>query len=53
MRTMQGPTDTAVQLPGMRCIEVVMHAVDLDTGVGPPDVDEQVQAAICDEMFGS
>jgi len=53
VRTMQGRTVPAAEVPWMRCIEVVVHAVDLDAGVGFADVDEQVQAAICDAVFGS
>ena len=53
VRTMQGRTVPAAEVPWMRCIEVVVHAVDLDAGVSFADVDEQVQAAICDAVFGS
>ena len=51
--TLLGRTVPATEVPWMRCIEVVVHAVDLDTGVGFADVAEEVQAAICEEVLGS
>ena len=53
VRTMQDREVPATEVPWMRCIEVVVHAVDLDTGVGFADVDEEVQAAICEEVLAS
>ena len=35
----------------MRCREVYVHAVDLDTGVGFGDVPEEVLAALVDDVF--
>jgi maleylpyruvate isomerase len=51
VRTMQGRTVPAGDVPWMRCLEVSVHAVDLDAGIGFADVDEEVQVAICDEVF--
>lgn len=51
--TMQGRSVPATEIPWMRCIEVVVHAVDLDAGVGFADVAEDVQAAICEEVLAS
>ncbi|TFV63174.1 maleylpyruvate isomerase family mycothiol-dependent enzyme [Geodermatophilus sp. DF01-2] len=53
VRTMQGRPVPASHVPWMRCTEVVVHAVDLDAGVGFADVAEDVQAAICEEVFGA
>lgn len=53
VRTMQGREVPASRVPWMRCIEVVVHAVDLDAGVGFADVAEEVQAGICEEVLGA
>jgi maleylpyruvate isomerase len=53
VRTMQGREVPASEVPWMRCSEVVVHAVDLDAGVGFADVDEEVQAAICEEVLAA
>ncbi|RBY78915.1 hypothetical protein DQ238_11030 [Geodermatophilus sp. TF02-6] len=51
LRTMQGRSVPASVVPWMRCLEVYVHAVDLDAGVGFGDVPEEVQAAVVDEVF--
>ena len=51
--TLLGRSVPATEVPWMRCIEVVVHAVDLDAGVGFADVPEEVQAAICEEVLAS
>ena len=51
--TLLGRSVPATEVPWMRCIEVVVHAVDLDAGVGFADVPEDVQAAICEEVLAS
>ncbi|WP_100500455.1 maleylpyruvate isomerase family mycothiol-dependent enzyme [Geodermatophilus chilensis] len=53
VRTMQDREVPASEVPWMRCLEVVVHAVDLDAGVGFADVAEEVQAAICEEVLAS
>lgn len=53
VRTLQGRSVPAAAVPWMRCLEVVVHAVDLDAGVGFADVPEEVQAAICEEVLGT
>jgi maleylpyruvate isomerase len=53
VRTLLGREVPATEVPWMRCIEVVVHAVDLDAGVGFADVDEGLQAAICEEVLAS
>lgn len=53
VRTMQGREVPAAEVPWLRCLEAVVHAVDLDAGVGFADVDESVQAAICAEVLAS
>ena len=53
VRTMQGRAVPAARVPWMRCVEVHVHAVDLDAGVGFADVARDVQAAIIDEVFGA
>lgn len=35
----------------MRCREVFVHAVDLDSGVSFADVPDEVQAALIDDVF--
>ncbi|MGY1619688.1 maleylpyruvate isomerase N-terminal domain-containing protein [Geodermatophilus sp. SYSU D00691] len=51
VRTFQGRTVPAAEVPWMRCREVWVHAVDLDTGVTFADVPEDVQAALVDDVF--
>jgi maleylpyruvate isomerase len=53
VRTMQDREVPATEVPWMRCIEVVVHAVDLDAGVGFADVAEEVQAAICEAVLAA
>ena len=53
VRTVQGREVPASEVPWMRCVEVVVHAVDLDAGVGFADVAEEVQAAICEQVLGA
>ena len=53
VRTMQDREVPATEVPWMRCIEVVVHAVDLDAGVGFADVAEDVQAAICEAVLAA
>ena len=51
VRTAQGRTVPASEVPWMRCREVWVHAVDLDTGVGYTDIPEDVLAALVDDVF--
>lgn len=51
VRTAQGRTVPASQIPWMRCREVWVHAVDLDAGVGFGDIPERVLAALVDDVF--
>jgi maleylpyruvate isomerase len=51
VRTAQGRTVPASEVPWMRSREVWVHAVDLDTGVGFTDVPEDVLAALVDDVF--
>ncbi|MGY1711165.1 maleylpyruvate isomerase family mycothiol-dependent enzyme [Geodermatophilus sp. SYSU D00758] len=51
VRTAQGREVPAAEVPWMRCREVYVHAVDLDAGVGFEDVDDEVQAAMVDDVF--
>jgi maleylpyruvate isomerase len=51
VRTAQGRTVPAAEVPWMRCREVWVHAVDLDAGVTFADVPEDVQAALVDDVF--
>jgi maleylpyruvate isomerase len=53
VRTMQDREVPASEVPWMRCVEVTVHAVDLDAGVGFADVDEAVLAAICEEVLAA
>ena len=53
VRTMQDREVPASEVPWMRCVEVTVHAVDLDAGVGFGDVDEAVLAAICEEVLAA
>jgi maleylpyruvate isomerase len=53
VRTMQDREVPASEVPWMRCVEVTVHAVDLDAGVGFGDVDEGVLAAICEEVLAA
>ena len=53
VRTLHGREVPATEVPWMRCIEVVVHAVDLDAGVDFADVDAGVQAGICEEVLAS
>lgn len=51
VRTAQGRTVPAAEVPWMRCREVWVHAVDLDAGVGFDEVPEEVAAALVDDVF--
>jgi maleylpyruvate isomerase len=51
VRTLQGRTLTAAEVPWIRCREVWVHSVDLDSGVTFADVPDDVQAALVDEVF--
>ena len=51
VRTAQGRTVPAAEVPWMRCREVWVHTVDLDAGVGFADIPEDVQAALVDDAF--
>ncbi|MGY1592345.1 maleylpyruvate isomerase family mycothiol-dependent enzyme [Geodermatophilus sp. SYSU D00708] len=51
VRTAQGRDVPASEVPWMRCREVFVHAVDLDAGVTFADVDDEVQAAMVDDVF--
>jgi maleylpyruvate isomerase len=51
VRTAQGRTVPASQVPWMRCREAWVHAVDLDAGVGFGDIPADVQAALVDDVF--
>jgi maleylpyruvate isomerase len=51
VRTAQGRTVPAAEVPWMRCREVWVHAVDLDAGVGFADIPEDVLAALVDDVF--
>lgn len=51
VRTAQGRTVPASQVPWMRCREVWVHAVDLDAGVEFADVPDDVLAALGDDVF--
>jgi maleylpyruvate isomerase len=51
VRTAQGRTVPATEVPWMRCREVWVHAVDLDAGVTFADIPEDVQAALIDDVF--
>ena len=51
VRTAQGRTVPASEVPWMRCREVWVHAVDLDAGIGFADVPDEVLAALVDDVF--
>lgn len=51
VRTAQGRTVPAAQVPWMRCREVWVHAVDLDAGLWFGDVPDEVLAALVDDVF--
>jgi maleylpyruvate isomerase len=50
IRTAQGLTRTASEIPWMRVREVYVHAVDLNTGVGFGDLPAGVLVALCDDI---
>ncbi len=52
VRTAQGRTVAATEVPWMRCREVWVHAVDLDAGVEFDEVPEDVALALVDDVFG-
>ena len=51
VRTAQGRAVPAAEVPWMRCREVWVHAIDLNSGVTFTDVPEDVQAALVDDVF--
>ena len=51
VRTAQGRTVPASEVPWMRCREVWVHAIDLDAGVEWEDVPEDVLTALVDDVF--
>ncbi|WP_448627809.1 maleylpyruvate isomerase family mycothiol-dependent enzyme [Geodermatophilus sp. URMC 64] len=51
VRTAQGRTVPALEVPWMRCREVWVHAVDLDAGITFADIPDDVQAALVDDVF--
>jgi maleylpyruvate isomerase len=51
VRTAQGRTVPASEVPWMRCREVWVHAVDLDAGVDFGEVPDDVLAALVDDVF--
>lgn len=51
VRTAQGRSVPATEVPWMRCREVWVHAVDLDAAVGFGDVPDDVLAALIDDVF--
>ena len=53
VRTLSGRWVPASEVPWIRCVEAVVHAVDLDDGVSFADVAEEVQLAICEEVIGA
>lgn len=52
VRTAQGRTVPASEVPWMRCREVWVHAIDLDAGVEFADIPDEVLAALADDVFG-
>jgi maleylpyruvate isomerase len=48
--TAQGRTVPASETPWMRSREVMIHAVDLDSGVGFDDLPEEFLRALCDDI---
>lgn len=50
VRTAQGRTVPASEVPWMRCREVWVHTVDLDAGVGFGDIPDEVLAALIDDI---
>ena len=50
VRTAQGRTVPASEVPWMRCREVWVHAVDLDAGVGFGDIPDDVLTALIDDI---
>ena len=53
VRTAQGRTVPAREVPWMRCREVWVHAVDLAAGVGFGDMPGEVLAALADDVFAT
>jgi maleylpyruvate isomerase len=51
VRARQGHEISAADIIWMRCREVYVHSVDLNSGVEFTDVPEDVLAGICDEVF--
>jgi maleylpyruvate isomerase len=51
VRSAQGRTIPASEVPWMRCREVWVHSVDLDEGITFADIPEDVQAALVDDVF--
>ena len=51
VRTAQGRSVPATEVPWMRCREVWVHAVDLDAGVDFEELPDDVLAALIDDVF--
>ena len=51
VRTAQGRSVPAAEVPWMRCREVWVHSVDVDAGVSFADVPDAVQARLIDDVF--
>ncbi len=51
VRTAQGRTVPAAEVPWMRCREVWVHSVDVDAGVTFADVPDAVLARLVDDVF--
>ena len=50
--TAQGRTVPASETPWMRAREVMVHAVDLGTGIGFDDLPDGFLVALCDDIVG-
>ena len=53
VRTAQGREVAATEVPWMRCREVWVHAVDLDSGVGFADCPDDLLVALVDDVFSA
>jgi len=53
VRTAQGRTVAAAEVPWMRCREVWVHAVDLDAGVTFADLPDDVLVALIDDVVAT
>ena len=50
VRTAQGRTVPATEIPWLRAREVCVHAVDLDLGITFADLPEDFLTALCDDV---